>query len=53
MECADSSVPYPVMPFRVCHPCQEQYVTIQLKCIEYTQVNANGNRRFCPYFGRY
>ena len=34
-------------------PCQEQHVIIQLKCIEYTQVNADENRRFCPYFGRY
>ena len=34
-------------------PCQEQHVIIQLKCIEYTQVNADENRRLCPYFGRY
>ena len=28
-------------------------VIIQLKCIEYTQIDSDGKRRFCPYFDRY
>ncbi len=40
----DSSVPYPAMPFRVCHPLPGADVIIQLKSIEYTTVNSDGDR---------